>query len=107
MNALKDFVYGLLINYKQTIITLIVLSALFSPFYIVKDMQIESIKIESMSEQIGILNETQKTIIFHENEIDMQREFIQMQNEIINDLVNEIKKLRGIPLQPRPPRSEA
>ena len=70
-------------------------------------MQIESNKIESMSEQINILNEAQKTIIFHENEIDMQREFIQMQNEIINDLVNEIRKLRGIPSQPRPPRSEA
>ena len=107
MNALKDFVQSLLINYRQAIITLIVLSALFSPFYMVKDMQIESNKIESMSEQINILNEAQKTIIFHENEIDMQREFIQMQNEIINELVNEIRKLRGIPSQPRPPRSEA
>jgi len=112
MNPLKrlgSFIGDLLINYKQAIFGAFLAVALFFPVYVMKDIQIQSLEIESMSEQINILSEVQKTITFHENEIEIQREFIQRQNSLINQLMMELQKMRGIPTPPqeRPPRSEA
>ena len=112
MNTLKGLwgsIVNLLTNYKQAIFAVFISGALFFPFYFVKNIEVRAIETDLLSEQINILNDVQRTIMFHENEIEMQREFIQFQNSLINQLMNEIRKLRGIPAlpeRPRPSRSE-
>tara|TARA_R100000808_G_scaffold11976_1_gene30274 strand:- start:7316 stop:7660 length:345 start_codon:yes stop_codon:yes gene_type:complete len=114
MNAFKrfaDFLADSLIKYKQAFVAFMVAVVIFFPLYVVKDLQMQGQEVDSMREQIDILGEVQRTITFHENEIESQREHINRQNQIINQLILELRKLRGMPIpaQPEgsPSRSEA
>jgi len=107
LKALGGFIKKFLIHYKQGICATILSIGLLLPFYLVKVFEVKAAKIRGMSETIEALIEVQEVFTQQEDEMLQMREYIQQQNEVINQLINEIRKLQGKNIPPRPPRSEA
>jgi len=106
MNTLKVF-WEIINTYKQSIFATILSFCLFVPFYVAKIIEIETVKVREMSETVDILEESQKLFIHQENEMHQMREYINQQNAVINQLINEIRKLKGLQIPKPPSRSEA
>lgn len=106
MNTLKAF-WEIVGNYRQGIFASILSLCLFAPFYVAKIIELETVRVQEMSETVDILEEAQKLFIHQENEMHQMKEYINQQGAMINQLINEIRKLRGLPIPKPPSRSEA
>lgn len=109
MRALKrllNFVKQSAYNYRQAIGTLVVISGILFPLYLLEELDFQAEKHKDQGEMIELLDSFQTIFLRQDEEIMGLRDTVIQQNEIMNQMMQEIQRLRGMQLQPRPPRSE-
>lgn len=92
-------------NYKQAIGTVIVISGILFPLYLLEELKFQAAKHKDQGDVIELLDSFQTIFLRQDKEILELRNTVIQQNEIMNQMLQEIQRLRGIEQQERPPRS--